>query len=865
MDVRNVACIVVVASVCIWASTLAWASTAAAQPEPTEVKELILPPRLVRFVEAAYPSQAYADNREASVELELTIGSNGRVTEATVVTSADGEFDEAALAAARQFVFEPARRDWEPVAARIRYRYIFETKVDESLAVSTGRITGKMVTGKADTGVAGAIVEIIASDLDVFRELITDENGTFEVTGLAAATYKVRVLSPEFGQLVQEEVVEEGEVTELTYRLGARDKRKFSGFGTTAIIDPPPREATRRTLRREELTRIAGTRGDALRAVQILPGVARPPLGIGALIVRGSAPGDSETLLEGVPIPLLYHFGGLTSFINSRLLEQVDFFPGNYSSRYGRRTGGILEVSVRDPARDRIHGVVEFGVIDASILLEGPITDKLSIAGGFRRSLIDIVFDKLVPEEVGVTAAPVYYDYQVFLTWRPNKKNRVRLLSYGSSDKFKLFFDEAFGDEPTLRGRARLLTRFFFNHLTWERKISKRVEQEISAMMGPLKFAIGIGNSFDFDGTFYQTYGRNEWRMKLSDKVRLIVGSDLLIIPGKFEFLGPQPRQVEGGGEINEPLAGQDTLFIEQKVRLFRPGFYFETNLDLGPLRLILASRLDYFSEIKRWTADPRLSLIYSVRDNLRLKTAVGLYSQPPEFNESDKDIGNPNLKPIRSVHVGLGAEYDPADGVTIGVEGFYKHIWDRPVDTETGTAPFFENDGIGRIYGAELSVHLKPAGKSYFGYLSYTLSRSERRDHPGDDWRLFDFDQTHIFTAAFTYRFKRGWEVGGTLRIVSGNPDTPVIGSYYDILNDVYFPINGGINSLRSPLFHRLDVRIEKQWIFDKWKFAFFIDVQNAYNKANQEGLVYSFDFRQRSKLKGLPLIPALGLRGEF
>ena len=155
--------------------------------------------------------------------------------------------------------------------------------------------------------------------------------------------------------------------------------------------------------------------------------------------------------------------------------------------------------------------------------------------------------------------------------------------------------------------------------------------------------------------------------------------------------------------------------------------------------------------------------------------------------------------------------------------------------------------------------------GRHYFGYLSYTLSRSERKDGPLEPWRLFDFDQTHILTAAFVYNFPRNWEIGGTFRVVSGNPGTPVIGSIYDALNDVYIPIDGRVNTLRNPLFHQLDIRIQKKWIFEGWRLAVFLDIRNAYNQQNQEGIIYNYDFSQQTPLLGLPIIPALGIRGEL
>src|SRR5690606_41830336 len=87
-----------------------------------------------------------------------------------------------------------------------------------------------------------------------------------------------------------------------------------------------------------------GTRGDALRAIEVLPGVARVPFASseGPPPLRGSAGFDSRVLLDGVPVPLLYHFGGLTSFFNSKLLERVVLLPGNLASRIGRPSPGIV-------------------------------------------------------------------------------------------------------------------------------------------------------------------------------------------------------------------------------------------------------------------------------------------------------------------------------------------------------------------------------------------------------------------------------------------------------------------------------------------------------------------------------------------
>ncbi len=120
----------------------------------------------------------------------------------------------------------------------------------------------------------------------------------------------------------------------------------------------PTREVTRRTLGREEIEHSPGTHGDALLSLQNLPGVARPPPFNGALVVRGSAPDDTNIFIDGTNVPLVYHFGGLSSVVPTELLEKIDFYPGNYSAQYGRGMGGIVDVGIRDPKRDGYHVLV---------------------------------------------------------------------------------------------------------------------------------------------------------------------------------------------------------------------------------------------------------------------------------------------------------------------------------------------------------------------------------------------------------------------------------------------------------------------------------------------------------------------------
>ena len=106
--------------------------------------------------------------------------------------------------------------------------------------------------------------------------------------------------------------------------------------------------------------------------------------------------------------------------------------------------------------------------------------------------------------------------------------------------------------------------------------------------------------------------------------------------------------------------------------------------------------------------------------------------------------------------------------------------------------------------------------------------------------------------------------------RLVSGNLDTPAprfpdLPAVYAADAAAYTQLSARPFSERLPLFHQLDVRVEKNWQFEDFRLTFFIDVLNAYNHAAYEAFVYNFDYSLRQYQQGLPIIPSVGFRGEF
>jgi TonB family protein len=835
----------------------------------------LVPPRLLAFVEAPYPEAARSAGVSSSeVLLIVTIDADGFVEDAKLAGEPVGYgFDEAAVGAARRFVFEPAQKAGVPMRARVQYRYDFklgeppppapESAPEPAPPPPSGSL--EISVRDADHGKPLREAEVLISstaDPNQVLRLLTDERGRATQELLAPGSYQVRLSRRGFGAETHTEEVLANQVTELTYRLTERPS--YDEYGAVARVKAPPREVTRRTIEREELTRVAGTRGDALRTIELLPGVSRPPFGSGQVLIRGSAPQDSQVLLNGIPVPLLYHLGGLTSFINSRALERIDFFPGNFSVKYGRRMGGIIDVGTRDPATDGYHGVIDMNVpLDSSLLVEGPITKKASFLVAGRRSYFGEVLSATVPEDAfDAFAAPVYNDYQGFVTYRPTDRDRLRFSVYGASDRLEVLFADAPDDNPTIRG-IEFATRFDRQQVGWTHRYNPRLDHSLDVSFARDLTDFNAGPDLYFNLKNNVFYVRGELHYRINPSVQLTLGTDDAFGIYEVHYQGPVQDNDEGdagGGGLTERTLAR----FNDSNSAYLPALYVELALEpTRKWRLVPGLRLDYSSRNRSFSFDPRLSVIYSVTESTRLKAGVGMFSQPPREQETAAGIGNPNLLTMAAVHYGLGVDHDFTKDLSLGVEGFYKQIYRRVIVPESGEPPF-TNDGKGRVVGLEVAGRKKATGR-WFGFLSYTLMKSDRKE-PGQPWRPFDYDQRHIFTLAGTVLLGRGWEAGATMRVITGNPYTPytdVAPFAFDTGN--YFPEIGRINSLRNPTFNRLDLRVEKKWTFDSWRLAWYLDIQNVYNATNQEGITYSFDYSQKGVVRGLPIIPIIGLRGEL
>src|SRR6478736_3143338 len=92
----------------------ATSSTLSTQRAPLRAGGAIAPPRKIYDAKVEYPQAAQDARITGVVTIEATIGVDGTVTDAQVLKGV-AELDDAALAAVRQWRFEPVWLNGEPV------------------------------------------------------------------------------------------------------------------------------------------------------------------------------------------------------------------------------------------------------------------------------------------------------------------------------------------------------------------------------------------------------------------------------------------------------------------------------------------------------------------------------------------------------------------------------------------------------------------------------------------------------------------------------------------------------------------------------------------------------------------------------
>ncbi|MBL0216871.1 MAG: TonB-dependent receptor [Myxococcales bacterium] len=701
-------------------------------------------------------------------------------------------------------------------------------------------LRGVVTRAKSPTPIAGASVltdrgEIATSDLDGYfaiRVTAVDRELTIAATGYL--TRSVRLGSGEGVLHVELEPASGAEVIEVSAK--APEQTKPLSYQLTA----------------DEIRFIPGAGNDILRAAQVLPGVARIPYAFGGLVLRGTAPRDTSVFLDGIEVPIAFHFGGVTSFYPGGMLADLSLTSGGFDASHGRAQGGLVTLTTREPRTDRWRMGGSIGLLDSSVQAEGPLPKHGGILVGLRRSYFDTVADPFVADDVPL---PSYWDFQIRTGWGDARTTgRITPMLFSSIDRVSS------SEVSVTSSFIRVAVPY---HRSWG-----KTTLTVTPWLGWNQLAFE-------DKTEDQTFSRPTFPGGV--RAELLRDTRWGHLRGGGEIHGGYlaQTQVNVGATGDEPVRGSSTIGWTDLA------LWGETRLKLDGERFAMKPglRVEAYGLSGEVVVDPRLNIHQQLSETITMRQAIGRYHQPPTAGDVDPNNGNPNLDSSHIDQLSLGVDAKLPHEILASVTGFFNYGTEvgvqirnpRPggdspepnlgglgptfqllLEKQLGFAIYRDNLGRARSFGAE--VLIKRNVGPWFTMLAYTLSSSERVDDPrlGLGWRPFELDQRHNLNVAVSRSWSK-WRLGARLQVTSGNPYSP---STYDGELLVQHPWAGTL-----PAFVSLDLRADRRWHRCWGDINLYIDIQNATNRGNVEGREFSYERQADEDVPGLPIIPFIGV----
>ncbi|MCX7930542.1 MAG: TonB-dependent receptor [Chlorobi bacterium] len=372
---------------------------------------------------------------------------------------------------------------------------------------------------------------------------------------------------------------------------------------------------------------------------------------------------------------------------------------------------------------------------------------------------------------------------------------------------------------------------------------------------------------------------------------------------------------------------------LQDGINYFRSGIYAQDRWRaLDRLTLTLGTRFDYFALIGKSYIAPRISASYALTPQTTLRAAWGVYYQSPGYEKLfDQqvflDLTGDNVSSLRAeraIHNIIGIEHQFNQQWLFRIESYYKGfddlilpkvvqgtVWkvekipglpDSVYRTRDGwTAPSATlgdslttipaNSATGTSYGIELFLQKFPnaGNKGFYGWIAYSFAFANRyRDGLVIP---FNFDRRHTLSIVGGYRISEKLDLSVTFTYGSGFPWTYPVGLRPRIVQvkdtttgqmtanidtdwrGIIFDVDRGglanINQGRLPDYHRLDVRVTTYTDWFGWKWSWYLDIINVYNRQNVVGIFYRINretlqmIERRSTM--LPILPTIGFSVTF
>lgn len=750
------------------------------------------------------------------------------------------------------------------------------------ISFAQGIIRGTVYEKETETPIPFAGVELV----NMNKGAVTNIDGFFQINDLDPGTYEVKVSYIGYGE----------ETKTLELRNGKISFIQFYLEETTQVLEGVEVSAERQVRQTKVLTAVTnlsvkniqqfsiGGEPDLVRALQVLPGVVTTGDQGGQLYIRGGAPIQNLTMLDGMIIYNPFHSIGFFSVFDTDILRSAEVYSAGFNAKYASRNSSVLDVRTRAGNRQRVTGRVGASTYLGKALLEIPIGKKNS--NGFAPTSMLVSYKKSFLSESSSTFYPYVeteYDGLPFefqdiygkFSYQSSAGSEFNVFGFNFSDQVRFAGNRSIGwdsygyglDFTAIPPSSRMLIsgNFAFSNYGIE---SNEVEGQ------PRNSSIdGFNGGLDF--TYF-----------LRDHDELIFGMEVIGYNTDFTFTNSARR----------------VLSQTQSTSEF--GTFFQYKMELGRWLIEPGLRFHYYSSLAELRTEPRLGVKFNATDWLRFKGAAGMYSQNLLAATSDRDVVNlfygflstPEERPANysddfsdsrlqtANHLVVGTEIDLTSRLTLDLETYVKDFqrittvnrnkiypdsptyFDRP---EYLRKSYINEEGL--AWGIDVLLKYTDRNWSFWG--TYSYAKVTRDD--GQIVYAPHFDRRHNTNLVGSYRFgdDMEWEVNVRWNLGTGFPFTPIAGYYqqlpwtdpnnnpvidypYETENGRVGTLYGELNSKRLPTYHRMDITIKRTWKLGQYSaLDVSLAATNVYNRNN----IFYFDTAERTRVDQLPIMPTL------
>jgi len=641
---------------------------------------------------------------------------------------------------------------------------------------------------------------------------------------------------------------------------------------------------------------------DILKSLTLIAGVKSIGEGSAGFNVRGGSADQNLILLHGAPLYSSSHLFGFFSAINSDIIQDVSLYKGGIPSRYGGRISSVLDIDAREGSKKEFRGSAGISPVTTHLLLEGPIiNDTLSYIFAGRTTYSNWVFG-LIKDPVIHNSRASFYDLNGGITYNPDKKNKIELSSYLSSDNFRFISTAKYKYTNNILGmrwwhsfNSRFYSSFSINNSVYRYEMTN---QDFPGEEYILSHSL---NSSGLKSDFNLVHNRNVFNFGL-DMTRYSVnpgsihpGADSsLIVSNVIE----RERAFEGALYLEDRYTFSKFLTFSLGLRMsafasrgpgnvliYNPGFSKSSSGIIDTLKFSSGKLVSKYAG-----PELRASLNFRFSDNISVKINYNRTRQYLHLLTNTISISPTDTWKLCDYHLKpeIGDQYAAGfyqllfnKKLEFSAEAYYKEITNM-VDYKGGTSlTMIENieqhliDAKGEASGIEFSLK-NTQGKFLFN-IAYTYSRSFVKSLGvfkdeiinSGDWYPANFDKPHDLALTFNYFYSRRLSLSGDLIYSTGRPVTYPL-SVYKMRN--FFLVDySDRNKYRLPYTLRFDISCKISGNLKEQKIAhpaLIISVYNLFGRENP----YSIYFRKEEEvLKGYILslfgspIPSVTFRFDF